>query len=75
MKLSDMKNIPTRIVADILGKSEQWVRLGLQRNQLPIGAAVMTSTQWSYHVSYEKLKEYVGEERLQNYEKENLKIS
>lgn len=75
MKLSDMRNIPTRIVADILGKSEQWVRLGLQRNQLPIGTAVMTSSQWSYHVSYELLKNYVGEERLKNYEKENLKIN
>lgn len=70
MKLSEMPNIPTKIVAEILGKNEQWVRLGLQRGLLPFGTAVQTSTHYSYHVSYEKLKEYVGEERLLQYEKE-----
>lgn len=72
MKLSEMPNIPTKIVAEILGKSEQWVRLGLQRGLLNFGTAVQTSSQYSYHVSYEKLKEYVGEERLLNYEKSKM---
>lgn len=70
MKLNEMPNIPTKTVAEILGKNEQWVRLGLQRGLLPFGTAVQTSTQYSYHISYEKLKEYVGEERLLKYEKE-----
>lgn len=70
IKLADMKNIPIRIVAQILGKNEQWVRLGLQRQQLPIGTAILTGTQWSYHVSYELLKNYVGVERLHSYENE-----
>lgn len=68
MKLSEMPNIPTRVVAQILGKNEQWVRLGLQRNQLPFGSAVQTSSQYSYHVSYELLKNYVGEDRIKAYE-------
>lgn len=67
-----MKNIPTKIVAEILGKNEQWVRLGLQRGQLPFGVAIQTSSQYSYHVSYEKLKEYVGEERILNYEENKM---
>lgn len=72
MKLRDMPNIPTRIVAQILGKSEQWVRIGLQRNLLPFGLAVQITEGYSYHISYEKLKEYVGEERLLNYEKKHM---
>lgn len=69
--LQEMKNIPINIVADILGKSQQFVRLGLQQQRLPIGTAVLTSTQWTYHVSYELLKNYIGTERLNTYEKEN----
>lgn len=71
-KLEDMKNIPISIVAEILGKNEQFVRLGLQRNQLNIGTAVLTSTQWSYHVSYNLLKNYVGVERLNDYENKKM---
>ena len=75
MKLSEMPNIPTRIVAELLGKNEQWVRLGLQRNQLPIGVAIQTSTQYSYHISYEQLKKYIGEERIKTYENQMEKCN
>ncbi len=75
MKLKDMSNLPTRMVAQILGKSEQWVRIGLQRNLLPFGLAVQIAEGYSYHISYEKLKEYVGEERLLKYEKEHIEIN
>lgn len=68
MKLSEMKKIPINIASEILGKSQHWVRLGLQRNQLPIGSAVQTSSRYSYHISYELLKNYVGEERIRAYE-------
>lgn len=73
MSLKDFKSIPINIVADILGKSQQYVRIGLQRQQLPIGSAVQLSSEWTYHVSYELLKKYVGEERLREYEKEKNK--
>lgn len=72
-KLSDMKNIPIDIVAQILGKSKQFVRVGLQEQRLPIGSAVKTSTEWNYHVSYELLKQYVGIEMLHKYEEANQK--
>ena len=72
MKLKDMKNIPIRTVAELLGKNEQFVRLGLQRGALPIGSAVQTSTEYSYHISYELLKNYVGEERIESYEKSKM---
>ena len=45
-----------------LGKSEQFVRIGLQRGILPIGVAIKTSSRWNYHISKKKLIEYIGEE-------------
>lgn len=39
-KLKDMACIPTWIVAELLNKSEQYVRVGLQQNRLPFGTAV-----------------------------------
>ena len=68
-KLKNMKIIPISIVAKLMGKSPQYVRIGLQQNRLPIGSAVQMSSEWSYHISYELLKKYIGEERILNYEK------
>lgn len=67
--LKEMRDIPISIVAKLLGKSEQYVRIGLQQQRLPIGSAVQTSSQWSYHVSYELLKNYIGIERIEKYER------
>ena len=65
--MKDQKNIPVKVVAEILGVSEQFVRIGLQQKTLPIGSAVKLSSKWTYHISYELLKEYIGEEKLLNY--------
>lgn len=43
-----------------LHKSEQWVRIGLQKGILPFGYAIKTSSKWSYHISEHKLNEYLG---------------
>lgn len=66
--MKEIKNIPVQVVAEILGVSPQFVRIGLQQKTLPIGSAVKLSTKWSYHISYELLKNYVGEEKLLKYE-------
>lgn len=71
--VKSMKSIPINIVAEILGKSPQFVRVGLQQQTLPIGSAVKMSTEWCYHVSYELLKNYIGIERINEYEKEKIK--
>lgn len=71
--IKSMKSIPISVVAEIIGKSPQFVRIGLQQKSLPIGSAVKMSTEWCYHVSYELLKNYIGIERIENYEKENVK--
>lgn len=56
-----MRRVTVSEVAKILGKSEQFVRIGLQRNILPFGVAVKTSSKYSYHISPKLLKEYIGE--------------
>lgn len=55
-------NVKVSDAARILGKSEQFVRVGLQRNILPIGTAVKMSSKWTYHISPKLLQEYVGSE-------------
>lgn len=65
--MKNLKNIPVQVVAEILGVSPQFVRIGLQQKTLPIGSAVKLSSKWSYHISYELLKNYVGEDKLLNY--------
>lgn len=47
--------------AKILGKSPQFVRIGLQLGILPFGYAVKMSNRWSYHISEKQLYEYVWE--------------
>ena len=53
-------NLSVKAAAARLGKSQSFVRIGLQRGLLPIGAAVKMSSKWTYHISPKKLEEYVG---------------
>ena len=46
--------------AQLLNKSEQFVRMGLQLERLPFGTAVKTSSKWSYHISDKLFYEYIG---------------
>ena len=55
-------NISIKEAAGRLGKSQQFVRVGLQKQILPFGTAVKLSTQWTYHISPKLLDEYIGEE-------------
>lgn len=48
--------------AKLLGKSEQFIRIGLQRGILPFGYAVKMSSKWCYHISDAKIYEYLGGE-------------
>lgn len=55
----EAKSISVAEAARILGKSPQFVRIGLQRELLPIGVAVQMSSKWTYHISPKLLREYV----------------
>jgi hypothetical protein len=61
MKMTNL-NIPVSEAAKRIGKSEQFVRIGLQQKILPIGVAVKMSSKWTYHISPKLLAEYVGGE-------------
>lgn len=48
--------------AEIMGKSKQFLRVGLQRGIFPFGYAVKMSSKYTYHISKSKLYEYLGVE-------------
>ncbi len=48
--------------ARLLGKSEQFVRVGLQQKALPFGVAVKVSNRWNYHISEKLFREYIGDD-------------
>ena len=45
-----------------MGKSEQFIRIGLQTNRLPFGSAVQISKQWTYYISPSKFYNFIGKE-------------
>lgn len=56
-----MHNIKVSQAARLMGKGEQFVRIGLQRKLLPFGAAVKTHpNRYSYHIPVRKFMEYTG---------------
>lgn len=56
-----VQNISVKEAAEIMGKSQQFVRVGLQRGILQFGTAVKLSSMWTYHISPKKFHEYIGE--------------
>ena len=56
----EFKNVTVRQAARMLGKSEQFIRIGLQRGFLTFGSAVKNGSKYSYHISPYKLFNYIG---------------
>lgn len=55
------KRLSVEMAAKFLAKSEQFIRVSLQRGTAPFGFAVMMpSGKWSYHISPKKFFEYIG---------------
>lgn len=46
--------------AAILHVSQQFVRIGMQQKQLPIGTALKMSSKWTYQISAGLLAQYSG---------------
>lgn len=60
-----IKKISVKEAARCMGKSDQFVRIGLQRGLLPFGRAVPgTGTCWNYYINPAKFKEFVGAEQF-----------
>ena len=58
---NEPKKISVAECAKMLDKSEQFVRIALQAGDAPFGFATKNKSVYSYHISPQKLKEYVGE--------------
>lgn len=56
-----MRGISIKEAAAIMGKSEQFVRIGLQRDLLPIGRAIKMSSVWTYYISPKLLQDFTGQ--------------
>lgn len=63
------RNISVKEAATLMGKSVQFVRIGLQRGAFKFGSAVKLSSRWTYHISPELFYEYI------NGKKEGLKLN
>ena len=55
-----MKRLTVADAAKRMGVSQQFVRIGLQRGILPFGYAVKMSDRYTYHISENKLEDYLG---------------
>lgn len=62
------KRITVKDAARCLGKSDQFVRIGLQRGLLPFGNAVPgTGENWNYYINPSKFRDYVGAEAFNSF--------
>lgn len=55
------QKISIKKAAEIMGKSQQFVRVALQQGLLPFGTAVKMSSMWTYYISPKKFFEYIGD--------------
>ncbi len=63
-----VKKISVKEAARCMGKSDQFVRIGLQRGLLPFGNAVPgTGSKWIYYINPAKFREYVGAEAFNSF--------
>lgn len=61
--MSDGKSLSVKEAAEMMGKSQQFVRIGLQRGLLPFGVAIKMSSIWTYYICPKKFYKYIkGEE-------------
>ena len=63
--MTEIKKVPVKVAAAILGKSEQFVRCGLRYGRLTFGAAVSANPNkprsvFTYHISPKLFMEYTG---------------
>lgn len=63
-----VKKIGVKEAARCMGKSDQFIRIGLQRGLLPFGNAVPgTGNNWNYYINPAKFREYIGAERFNDF--------
>ena len=56
----EAKSVSVKEASKLMGKSEQFIRVGLRNKRLPCGVAVQLSTQWTYYISPKLFYDYIG---------------
>lgn len=59
----DEKKVTIKKAAELMGTSEQFVRIGLRNNRFPFGTAVKLSTKWTYYISPKLFYQYINKEQ------------
>ena len=55
------KKITVKVAAELMGVSEQFVRVAMQQHELPIGTAVkLSGSKYTYYISPKLFTEYTG---------------
>lgn len=54
-----MKKITVAKAAMIMGVSQQFIRIGLQKGKLEFGVAVKMSNRYTYYINPEKFNNYI----------------
>lgn len=72
--MKEKKKITIKEASLLMNKSEQFIRVGLQRNSLPFGTAVKMSSRWSYYISPKLFYEYVGKKEDSLYEEKKIEV-
>lgn len=62
-----MKNISIKKAAEEMGKSQEFVRISLQRGKVPFGIAEKMSTKYTYYIVPKTFYEYIGKEMPKEY--------
>lgn len=70
--MKEKKKITIKEASLLMKKSEQFIRVGLQRNLFPFGTAVKMSSRWSYYISPKLFYEYVGKKEDSFYEEKKI---
>ena len=63
-------NVSIKEAAKYMGKSQQFIRIGLQRKNLPFGVAEKLSTKYTYYISPVQFFAYIGKPIPKHYMEE-----
>ncbi len=55
-----MNRLTVQKTAELMGVSQQFIRIGLQKGVFPFGYAVKMSGVWTYFISKQKFTEHTG---------------
>ena len=63
---ADEKKVTIKKAANLMGTSEQFVRIGLRNNRFPFGSAVKLSSKWTYYISPKLFDQYIDNKKEQS---------